>query len=194
MASSSNGFCVKPRSINKILSELSSIRNKLYPENPDYLPIEWLLEKLDGKTILFNHSTIGQIKIHCVEEQLMKDAYGKTFPRNNENKIEIHIKDSVYIKACEKDNRARFTIAHEIAHAFLHGNEKITFNQRINKLTPAYCDSEWQANTGAAFLLLPPDKVEKFKEPKLCSQHCGISIEASKITIKTYQKKGLIII
>ena len=54
--------------------------------------------------------------------------------------------------------RARFSIAHEIAHVILHRNQALNFDlmaARDASSLPYYRKSEWQANAGAAALLAP---------------------------------------
>ena len=60
--------------------------------------------------------------------------------------------------------RARFSLAHEIAHVVLHGKQSDSFDlkaARNSGRVPAYRDSEWQANTGAAALLAPYKQFSK---------------------------------
>jgi Zn-dependent peptidase ImmA (M78 family) len=67
----------------------------------------------------------------------------------------IQISISTY-KKLEKDfPHARFTVAHEFGHAYLHGRSpsRPLFSKR-NQLRP-FEDPEWQANTFAASLLMP---------------------------------------
>lgn len=83
------------------------------------------------------------------EELLLADAITKA-------NGEILIRESVYVQAYYDDYRSRFTIAHELGHAVLHapfdgfgqGRDILAYKER-------YYDSEWQANTFAAELLIP---------------------------------------
>lgn len=58
--------------------------------------------------------------------------------------------------------RARFTFAHELGHAVMHGNYlKEALAGRVPRIMykrasiQAFCDPEWQANTFAASFLMP---------------------------------------
>lgn len=73
---------------------------------------------------------------------------------------------TIYVNKNHHVNRQRFTIAHELAHYFLHRNDgnafiddiffrsRCTGNEALKK--------EWQANEFAAAILMPRHKIEEF--------------------------------
>lgn len=106
---------------------------------------------------------IGVYDEHIEVEILVdSDPY---FSKDEEAKTDIskrvmYIKESVIKAAANNEHcRATFTIAHEIAHIVLHN----TSNTRMLNDNTCYkynqcTDSEWQADTFAAELLMPFDQ------------------------------------
>ncbi|MFB6349447.1 ImmA/IrrE family metallo-endopeptidase [Moraxella sp. ZJ142] len=64
----------------------------------------------------------------------------------------MHIREDVYEALHGNDPRARFTIAHEFGHLFMHKGVALNRGDGNHK---TYEDSEWQANQFAAELLAP---------------------------------------
>lgn len=123
---------------------------KYHPEGSIPVPIEEIVEiQLRIKVI----PSPGLLKFHGIDAFSTRDLK------------EIYIDHSQYL---ERENRARFTLAHELGHHFLH-------KQFIEEKTFKYLD-EWrefilndikrepletQANMFAAFLLLPTNSLAK---------------------------------
>ena len=82
--------------------------------------------------------------------------------RNKDNDIEW----TIYVNKNHHVNRQRFTIAHELAHYFLHRNDGSAFIDDI--FFRSRCSGnealkkEWQANEFAASILMPRHKIEEF--------------------------------
>lgn len=81
---------------------------------------------------------------------------------------ELFVDEQVYRDALANDGRARFTLAHEAAHAILHATQLRAINDS-RRGTPslyrreelrAFEDPEWQANRFAAALLMPVRAVQ----------------------------------
>ena len=95
--------------------------------------------------------------------------------------------------------RARFSLAHEIAHVILHRNQALSFDltaARDASSLPYYCKSEWQANAGAAALLAPFNRFARKLESyeiigddnaisRLLSADFGISRDCAKRRMNT---------
>lgn len=64
----------------------------------------------------------------------------------------MNIREDVYDALHNHDVRARFTIAHEFGHLFMHKGVALNRGDGNHKI---YEDSEWQANQFAAELLAP---------------------------------------
>lgn len=68
----------------------------------------------------------------------------------------MRIRESVYLAALEGDGHCRVTLAHELAHFFLHRFQRPTFGRSAENGQVPYCEnSEWQADTFARHLLAP---------------------------------------
>lgn len=75
----------------------------------------------------------------------------------------IQLPNATYKRLEKSDPQARFTVAHEFGHAYLHSKEQalgtfpfrnhLTFAQRSR--IRAFEDPEWQANAFAAAILMP---------------------------------------
>ena len=85
-----------------------------------------------------------------VDQEEMEGAEGLMIPEISTIRIPINtVKD-----AARGIGRARFTIAHEIGHFFLHRNQSLVLCRSGDHIPP-YRNSEWQANTFAGELLVP---------------------------------------
>ncbi|WP_192178906.1 ImmA/IrrE family metallo-endopeptidase [Mesorhizobium amorphae] len=112
------------------------------------------------------------------------------------NPVSIVVSESVYIAACEGDDRSRMTIAHELGHVLLHSN---FFNSKFNMHRSDYSEkciaqatgihsSEYQAKRFAAYILAPKSISKHYSDPKKLASDAGISITAAEIAIKDANK------
>ncbi len=69
----------------------------------------------------------------------------------------IKVSGKVYEAAHRGDGRARLTILHECGHVLLHRKVAVHHRGEIGADLKVYENSEWQANTFAAELLMPPE-------------------------------------
>lgn len=100
----------------------------------------------------------------------------------------IRIREDIYEAACNGDGRARFTIAHEVGHFLLHTPDSIVLcrlepGQRLRPFE----DPEWQANTFASELLMPPYLIAG-RTKKDVMRNCGVSDSAAKVALKRCSK------
>lgn len=147
------GVAVGARSTQDIRNLAADIRTACGIALEDRFPATWFLEVamvggLDG----FDWE---------VDETLSSDMEACAFPdgcpENPEGPF-IKIRPDVYEAAHSNDGRARFTLMHECGHILLHQNiSALHRSQSIDgEELPPYKNSEWQANTFAAELLMPP--------------------------------------
>ena len=100
----------------------------------------------------------------------------------------------------ESNNRARFSVAHEISHVILHREQADSFDmmvaRNIERKLPSYRTSEWQANLGAAALLMPYGRFSKalheacmlFKDEKAVIRYLSLRFGASKDSVERRAK------
>lgn len=89
-------------------------------------------------------------------KQEMGNEHGRTFP----DKHVIQLREDVYDGLCNDEGQARFTGAHECSHQIFHEGVPLSLARRSAEHLPVYRNSEWQANTLAAELLMPFNAVK----------------------------------
>lgn len=97
--------------------------------------------------------------------ELPPGVEGRTWPDGR-----VELAETTYVSACNGDTRARFTVAHECAHAWQHAEQIKSVLEsgkglRLNRRQeiPAYCDPEWQADAIAAAYLMPRVALKKIE-------------------------------
>lgn len=86
----------------------------------------------------------------------MPDTEAATSPDLAKMKIREDIYDALHDTNSPLHQRARFTIAHEIGHLFMH--DGVSLARHNSSSHQHYEDSEWQADAFAAELLMPSDE------------------------------------
>lgn len=158
-------------------------------------------------------STPFPVEAYCDSDEL--GQYGFRFrvddlPFGTEGRIDdedLVIDTDVYEALLNGDLRARFTCAHEIGHAILHGTQLRAMNAgkrgsvhlHRRESLPAYRDPEWQANAAAAAILMPVPAVQaisKISSPILLErtihEHLLVSRLAAKHRIRQLAQNGAI--
>lgn len=100
------------------------------------------------------------------------DPEGSTYTENGD--LVMAFRKDVWERAEEGDGRARFTLAHELAHSLLHNRElsehgRVAFrdqfctpSQKLRPGQPIYTSPEYQANTWSGCFLMPERAVRRF--------------------------------
>jgi len=123
------------------------------------------------------HLIFPEFHLEIVEYSEMPFKYAEALP---ETKC-IRIREDVYDGAVEGNARDRFTLAHEIGHLWLHRPGKIRLARSHNKENiPPYKCPEWQANTFAGELLVPPEGTVGLT-PSMVAENFGVSFQAAMI-------------
>ncbi|MEG2610495.1 MAG: ImmA/IrrE family metallo-endopeptidase [Bacilli bacterium] len=130
--------------------------------------VEHVIPRLDEK---FNFLVVSP------EE--LKDCYGVTDINDNT----ITVREDVYNRAVEGNERDLFTIAHEVGHLFLHSNQKVEL-ARGNTPMKIYESTEWQADTFAASLLMPANKISNKDTKFTVASRFGVSLQAAEVRLK----------
>lgn len=116
------------------------------------------------------------IQLEVTDLQKMPNEYALTYPGE---KI-IILRQDTYDQACTGNPRSRFTIAHELGHLILHANTVPHFAFSQTPSNHSYQeDVEWQANEFAGWLMVDPCYTDLLKNPKVCSDGFGVSMETA---------------
>lgn len=101
--------------------------------------------------------------LEILPKQLLGEKHGETFP----NKHLMRLREDVYIGICKGDGQHRFTGMHECSHLIYHEGVPLSLARRSAKHLPAFRNSEWQADTLAAELLMPYGAVKDMSSWKI---------------------------
>lgn len=173
------GYIVKPRSISNIRQYASIIRDALDLNNSEtkYFPIveflEFIMPKIDRNFYL-----------NIIPKKDMKGIHGLTYPEDGC----INIREDIYEGACNGNGRDRFTLAHELGHYLLHNKDNVNLARRDSEIpSKIYENSEWQADTFAAELLMPYNLIDTDNVYDIAEEY-GVSISAASIRAKKIYK------
>ena len=162
-----DGVIVPPRSKQNIAANAQVVRQFLQLENYAYFPVVDVYERLD---LMFEGA-----RFEVLEEAEMGDEHGRTYP----DRGLIQIRNDVYERAADGEPRDRFTLCHELGHLMMHRGIALS---RIDPTSPPkiYCNSEWQADIFASYLLIPPDLLESCASIPRVMAEFGVSFEAAR--------------
>lgn len=165
-------YIADPLSRVKIRAMTDRIRQVMGVGNHEYFDVVKFLEH-------YVHLAFPEFHIEVVEREDMPENYAEFHP---ETKC-IRIQEDVYEGAAKGNARDRFTLAHEIGHLWLHRPGKIRLARSKNKeKVPPYKCPEWQANTFAGELLVPPKGTVGMSSSKVIENY-GVSYQAAMIQI-----------
>lgn len=163
-----NDFIAAPLSKVQILRLTQKIRSLLNLQNDLFFDVVRFVE-------FFLQEFIPGFTYEYVDQSdLPPGTYAYYDPVNKLMRISI----AVYEGAIRGNGRDRFTIAHEIGHCLLHSNELLLCRNIENRPLQAFENPEWQANTFASFLLMPPDLIQNLPE-SVISDRCKTSYQAA---------------
>jgi len=175
---------VRPRSRAAIERSAEELGEKIFEDlGVSYaVPLQDLL--LAGEELDQLSQEVGEpVSIEYIDEEVR--FLGAT--ERKEGRTVIKIRGDVWRLIETGDGRARFTLAHEIGHAFLHRDElqegRIAFRDavatptaRLKRGMKIYESPEWQANVFASALLMPKKSVQQWIDLVRCEQPDSISI------------------
>lgn len=162
---------VPPRRRADIAARANTHRQQfqmLYGYDPDCFPVVDFVENVVA-------AVLQEFVLEVVDDHEMRGMEGATFP----DELRICLPNKVYEGAVAGDPRSRFTVAHELGHLFLHRDIPFARLARSTEKTPAYSDSEWQANEYAGALLMPRRLLEGMTTIQEISERCGVSWQAA---------------
>lgn len=135
---------------------------------PDAFPIVDYIERV-------LQVALPDFTLEIVEDTEMRGIEGATWP----DQLHMRLGNSVYEGAVAGERRARFTVAHELGHLFLHRG--LPFARAIedgHKLNAYEC-SEWQAHEFAGALLMPERLIQTCGTVLEVMQRCEVSEQAA---------------
>lgn len=170
------GFRVKPLSVARIRTTATNIRSILIPSGSDF-DLGTFIEGLERFGITYD---------------IVDDTF---LPRGVEascipEKRVIYITASTYRDACRNDERARFTIFHELGHLLLAHSR--TFHRDAKTDFPIYENSEWQADQFAAEILMPLNviRAKRLTSARQLQEEFGVSFQAASYRLSKLRSKN----
>lgn len=180
------GYRVFPRSIKNIRKIANNIRKTLDIKKP-YVKIVRILDIL---------ADAGIIELEILQNDCLPSSeWGQTklIKNSSMEKPLITLKEDVYNKADLGDGFHRFTIAHELGHAFLHIQDlKLSRSTNHIQKQEWYMDSEWQANVFAAELLADVNYIKISETIDCIADKFGITRRAAEVRFDKLFKEGVL--
>ena len=129
--------------------------------------------------------------VRVLDDQEMGANDGLTEVQSN--CVVMHFKRSVYSSLCVGDGRARFTAAHELAHARLNHDKApmargtgVNADSKKPKFIEKSESAEHQANEWASYYLISDAHISTCKTPEELAINCGVSVSAATIRFERF--------
>lgn len=166
MINSYKAIPVSRRDIRRLAGYLRCITRT---EKDEYLDIMKLIE-FDMPAL------VDGFELVILPSEQMENCCGYTTPGERR----IVLSEDIYVKAHSGDGYARFSVAHELGHLFLHDPASITLCRLKNQDIKTYEDPEWQADAfGGELLMYYP--LVKYMGPLEMASKCGVTKSAAKM-------------
>jgi len=192
------------RSYAEIEGLAASIRAFVAPglQPAESLPGVELFERLDQMAVLLERR---RIPLDYKVEEFPAGIDGETRHDKTRDRFIVTLAEHTYRGLEANDGRARFSFAHELAHAFLHAgvllrlsripHEEAIALRRAERDHDTCFDSEWQADSTASALLMPAAGLELLAQVpgNLCTEvvspHYDVSFKAAEVRISNFLKR-----
>lgn len=199
MTAHSSGIKVEPQSYASIEKSVRKVRAqlKMCPDEP--IGGIKLFEKLDSLHV-------NNITLDYAVNELRTGVEAETRYDCDDNRILITLSPDTYNGLEAENPRDRFSLCHEIGHAFLHAHYLVKlakfpesaaiFNRGQSNRHETFRDSEWQAEGFGAALLMPVEALARIYaqrrslEPIIVQEQFGVSEAAAKARIKVFNSKS----
>lgn len=172
------GIKVKRLSVQEIREAANGFRSLLGLDEPAIDVIN-LLDSMQYAGVgydVWERSEMGDDEARCLPDEYT-----------------ILIREDVFDAASEGKPRARFTMAHEFGHLLMHSGVSPQLARTKSPIHHWEYDSEWQADTFAAELLMPADQVvARCKTIQDIQNIFNVSWKAASIRFQELKKEGLI--
>lgn len=170
---------VPPRSEAQIAEITHSIRRDMQIRSDAFPLIEFLEFAMPR--------IFGGFALEAGLSSEMGANHGLTIPSENV----IRLREDVYDGLYRGVGRDRFTAAHELGHYIMHRGVPIVFHRAEHGTLKCYKDSEWQANTFAAHLLMPRESMLVCNSLEEIARRFGVSTSAAAVQNKKLAKHGM---
>lgn len=188
-----------------IEKQARQVRQQLLPHllPAQALPGIKLFENLDEHTV-----PVGGRQVPMTYEvgELPGSVAGEAWYFRKRDIFVVKLSEETYQALKSEDPRARFSLAHELGHCYLHAELLVRMSRlphteaALLRTTepphPVYYDTEWQADSFAAALLMPAVALEQFfhhKANSLMVHHVrawfGVSNAAARIRCSNFEKR-----
>lgn len=175
---SGRDYVVPPLSWAAIGAITDNIRTQFsLAAEPEFPVMEFLERVLDQRL------NAVRLEIESIDD--MGDYEGLTDPNGHF----IALREDVYEKAWHGDGRARFTVAHELGHFFLHTGRPMA-RESPRAQVQKYRLSEPQANQFAAELLMPRNFFLPNDNMYSVAGRHGVSHEAARLRVNYMRKNN----
>lgn len=194
---------VAPRSAASIEADAEACVQAVFPEMEQERRVNLAALLWDDEAVSRLSDALGvPVVFDFIKDDVEFDAVTEPFVSG----LRIALRADVWSLAEAGDGRSRFTLAHEVAHAWLHKNDilqggvvyrdaGLLASQRLLPGMKIYESPEWQANTFASALLMPKGLVKMWLELMRCdrpdaiqivaaARHFGVSYQAARIRIE----------
>jgi Zn-dependent peptidase ImmA (M78 family) len=176
-----HAFRVPPRSTENIREGALYIRQALNITTP-FFPLKDVVEKVLPRMF-------EEYVFDVRDKAGMVNDYGKgTMAMTTPAIALLEVREDVYEELCANDGRARFTVAHELGHLFLHQDTGGFARFSRDTAMKIYESSEWQADNFAAELLMPLDFAVNCGGIESIMAMFGVSYTAAEIRWKLVKK------
>lgn len=147
------------------------IRNRVAPGLPidEAFPCLEVFEHLDEMTVPRKGRSPVPLNYH-IDSRMPASCLAAT--RYEDGELLISVSTETYANLRYGAGRARFSVCHELIHAFVHVDELMSASWITHHTHECFArgprhqfmfDSEWQADAGAAALLMPLDMLKALK-------------------------------
>lgn len=171
------GVKVAPLSKMKIKEKARIVRDNLFKISPEK-PID-LVKVLEHK--LHQLGVIFEVR---ETSEMPEDVEALTDPDDMTIILSSETYDALCDPASPKFYRARFTVAHEIGHLFLHEGIALARGRKDHK---HFEDSEWQADAFASELLMPTEKCKGLTAQEIQEKYL-VGYQASQYKYNSFLK------
>lgn len=128
------------------------------------------------------------LRVTLLRDDALKGDEARTLA--TKDRVDIEVADKVWRDAGKDDPRALMTLAHEIAHAYLHeksvplARTKPAFETERPRYLGAYESAEHQAKYFASALRMPKEVVTRFVTAETLAEACKVNLTAAKIRME----------